>query len=1415
MSSRRDQDSLPALSTPRYQGLKAPKTSERYDDPFAHSAVEVAEGGSRSQSPLRGSITPPDYQRKTNLVNGRMNRTTNGAVKPSPSGGPVPRARVSSVKDRVALFERPGNQTASPLSSRPTSRSAQRAKTPTRSAPAVPMPKTSATSKVLQPQMPSQARATSNDRRSPKKLSKDGRPTVPRPNVKSSTSNGGSQSNRVSKSMLNLSERNSTSTSGSGQRQLLFGETFLPNTGPGYGIPGGRQRSGSEGSPMHSPNMMPGAYQSDSEEHVDRLQSFGERKSGERTKLHRRAQSDNQPAQSTSGTLDTAIPRPWMSSETRRGENPRQTQNSRLPVRARQTSQASDSADSHPSSRGSSALGRYPRSTTPSRGNRLQSHTTHRPSIPVGRASPARSISPHSKPDSRLTANIIAPPPKVSPPLRSSRPRQPIWASTAASRAKAVDDLQGSTSTAKPRAKPIELQNVDFAARRSKIINASAKEHLKISERRRIQLLQEAERKRQASIYSQEGAQGSEQDESPCADDSTSLDEEPDADIFRTPAEGRSPTLTLDTQNVSSRYPSQTEIPRPELDIDSPTLGAEHRMARLSISAAGGDFLQLGAHPQSAVSAGTDATPIDMEPQEDFGESQTQRTILSQIMQMRRPSVMASTYGDPSKIDVENESDRETVQFMLRNTAVFQDPADSEQSLSRHSPGPPSGTPSWTSWVDDEPTAAPIDQEQKPRESQRMSLARLSKAVSTGPVFPTSPLAISPRVSSARFNASRTGSRSSLQNGAMGRPPSSDSLSKFSMPGSFSVGPRSSKSRLNENRASDISLSSNHTKERQHVLQNEKFVESPLTYRLSPQRDIYNTENRASLTAREDFEQASPSLAQWSQFTAAVNLSTNEDDDKPTPPPKDADGLSNRSATPRGNRASTLPNIESVTNGGGLQIRIQSPGVPELQSYAVPPLPTYSPPPPPLKQGPLPPMRVSSQQDLSKTSFSSTGQQVSGFSTQVLDGVRPSVDTTASTLVNDGRPSIGSQPSTLLDDTLTSVDTQPSTGATSGKSSPTPEQKRLYKRRKIIQEIVDTEVIYNRDMTVVVDIYKATAMDSVGLSKEDERLIFSNSDEIVKFSSDFSRELKRAAKDVYEVPRRSKKGGDRASEITSSTIANDDSSSIQQDARSDEEKDSRTKIGEAFKKHLTRMEAVYSYYTKNHDTASRKVAAIVQVPEAAFWLKECANESSDLTHAWDLNSLLVKPVQRFLKYPLLLQELMTVTDESHPDYATLKEALSGVRDMAIRINEKKRHAEIVNNVVAPRKRKESNVASALSKAFGRQTEKVKQKVGLAEYVEDRAFTVVSTAHFENRNKIEVVRRDIERYLNHVRSYQAVFDDFLSGIESWGALDEEFGRRGSQEYKNKWLAIRRTVDEVRSHGLSAYVSSLLHCSLFVY
>ncbi|CAB4054740.1 VAV [Lepeophtheirus salmonis] len=63
-----------------------------------------------------------------------------------------------------------------------------------------------------------------------------------------------------------------------------------------------------------------------------------------------------------------------------------------------------------------------------------------------------------------------------------------------------------------------------------------------------------------------------------------------------------------------------------------------------------------------------------------------------------------------------------------------------------------------------------------------------------------------------------------------------------------------------------------------------------------------------------------------------------------------------------------------------------------------------------------------------------------------------------------------------------------------------------------------------------------------------------------------------------------------------------------------------------------------------------------------------------------LTSHLILPFQRFLKYHLLLKEILKLTPEDHPEYSSLKRATSEMSEVGERVNERKRDFEVEKTI---------------------------------------------------------------------------------------------------------------------------------------
>ncbi|XP_061535706.1 rho guanine nucleotide exchange factor 38 isoform X2 [Phycodurus eques] len=155
-------------------------------------------------------------------------------------------------------------------------------------------------------------------------------------------------------------------------------------------------------------------------------------------------------------------------------------------------------------------------------------------------------------------------------------------------------------------------------------------------------------------------------------------------------------------------------------------------------------------------------------------------------------------------------------------------------------------------------------------------------------------------------------------------------------------------------------------------------------------------------------------------------------------------------------------------------------------------------------------------------------------------------------------------------------------------------------------------------------------------------------------------------------------------------------------------------IGEVFIQATAALEDVYKIYCYHHDDANMSLESYdkeegikqhftmcvlaMKWRNEAFKEKHTANSQAWqrihnavglLCYIWklydqagkpnllDMGSLLIKPVQRIMKYPLLLGELWQATPEDHPDFQPLQEAFTAAKIINININEFKRRKDIV------------------------------------------------------------------------------------------------------------------------------------------
>ncbi|KAL0569147.1 hypothetical protein V5O48_012821 [Marasmius crinis-equi] len=127
------------------------------------------------------------------------------------------------------------------------------------------------------------------------------------------------------------------------------------------------------------------------------------------------------------------------------------------------------------------------------------------------------------------------------------------------------------------------------------------------------------------------------------------------------------------------------------------------------------------------------------------------------------------------------------------------------------------------------------------------------------------------------------------------------------------------------------------------------------------------------------------------------------------------------------------------------------------------------------------------------------------------------------------------------------------------------------------------------------------------------------------------------------------------------------------------------RVGELFLSVIPTIHRPYKTYITRHPTADSHLSQLTksqsQNPLLESYFSQTRAYSTSISHAWDLHSLLIKPVQRLLKYPLLLSAITESTDEGHSDKEALRKAKEMVEVVARDVNEERRRAEVVRGVL--------------------------------------------------------------------------------------------------------------------------------------
>ncbi|KAI4941852.1 hypothetical protein J4E86_010363 [Alternaria arbusti] len=459
-----------------------------------------------------------------------------------------------------------------------------------------------------------------------------------------------------------------------------------------------------------------------------------------------------------------------------------------------------------------------------------------------------------------------------------------------------------------------------------------------------------------------------------------------------------------------------------------------------------------------------------------------------------------------------------------------------------------------------------------------------------------------------------------------------------------------------------------------------------------------------------------------------------------------------------------LPQLAWTNGGLGLDLQHSMP-----HSLPAPPRPNYSPPPPPVNPS-------IDQQLSSRPNAYNVAPQHQQLSRPMLNDDKFEMHPARSRT-----PVLHVQEQSLEDrygtpQPIESTIDLPSEAEKGEDGQPDPARQALIKRYRTLEELLTTEHQFCIDMMIAHNIFEATAQNM--MSEKEKRLLFSNCKELEKFSLSLFRAFKKAAKPIvnYEIPpptgpwnRDSSDGKSHDSGESPMHARRPSEDSPNQFENCTLENDRLTTIGQVFLDNKEKMERLYTTYFLNQDNASAFIKKNQGNEALSGWVTACFEQVENMTQAWDLDSLLLKPCQRLLKYPLILQSLQEITDPDHPDLPKIKEAFEELRAMSQRINQAKARSDTFRAAASEgKKEKKSGLGKTFVKAFIPKVDKSKAYDEADKTFKDQDYKSKEQKFGGHFFQLQIVIRDFEQYLDsiteHYLQLNIVFLGFITVCE---------------------------------------------------
>ncbi|XP_059999940.1 rho guanine nucleotide exchange factor 37 isoform X4 [Lagenorhynchus albirostris] len=279
-----------------------------------------------------------------------------------------------------------------------------------------------------------------------------------------------------------------------------------------------------------------------------------------------------------------------------------------------------------------------------------------------------------------------------------------------------------------------------------------------------------------------------------------------------------------------------------------------------------------------------------------------------------------------------------------------------------------------------------------------------------------------------------------------------------------------------------------------------------------------------------------------------------------------------------------------------------------------------------------------------------------------------------------------------------------------------PEERSLLHQSLAVKELIDTEVSYLNVLQLCASDIRSHLQQ---LPQGDLDVLFSNIDDIIKVNSKLLHDLQETA------------------------------------AREEEQVQL---IGNLFLEFQEELEQVYKVYCASYEQALLLVEAYRMEPRLQREIQDTIEAVLPQAGSSGLSFLLVIPLQRITKYPLLLQKILENTLPDASAYPVLQRATSALQDVVTNINEYKRRKEVASKYtkvehLSLRERLARINMHTLSKKTTRLGQLLKQEAGLVPKTEDKefddleeSFHWVSLCVTELKNNVAVYLDNLEAFL---------------------------------------------------------------------